>query len=285
MADNRLQNAEPLEDAVHKGFKEAVCVNTNRIYDSCSDKDCLEDIRVFFTPRDQGAVDEAVSVRCRKADVLSVTLDVEPVPFNRGFYSIDLTFFFETVCDVYTCPSSHPCTVTGLAMFSKKVILFGSEGSVRIFSSDFSGGENDPQGKPSINLPKAVCQVADPIVLAAKICDTCECKCKNDCGAESACSIPEHICSRFGEDLVSCNRKAKKGIFVTLGLFTIVQIERDVQILIPVYDFCVPNKECVSTGENPCDLFKKIKFPLDQFFPPRIDELGRDEDKGHKCCR
>ena len=29
--------------------KEAVCINAGRIYDSCSDKDCLEDLRVYFT--------------------------------------------------------------------------------------------------------------------------------------------------------------------------------------------------------------------------------------------
>ena len=29
-------------------FKEPVCIDAMRIYDSCSDKDCLEDIRVLF---------------------------------------------------------------------------------------------------------------------------------------------------------------------------------------------------------------------------------------------
>ena len=29
-------------------FKEAVCVDAARVYDSCSDKDCLKDLRVLF---------------------------------------------------------------------------------------------------------------------------------------------------------------------------------------------------------------------------------------------
>ena len=29
-------------------LKEAVCIDAMRIYDSCSDKDCLEDLRVLF---------------------------------------------------------------------------------------------------------------------------------------------------------------------------------------------------------------------------------------------
>ena len=29
--------------------KEAVCIQTDKIYDSCRDKDCLEDLSVIFT--------------------------------------------------------------------------------------------------------------------------------------------------------------------------------------------------------------------------------------------
>ena len=32
--------------------REAVCIHTNKIFDSCRDKDCLEDLRLFFTERD-----------------------------------------------------------------------------------------------------------------------------------------------------------------------------------------------------------------------------------------
>ena len=29
-------------------FKEAVCIDAMRVYDSCGDKNCLEDLRVYF---------------------------------------------------------------------------------------------------------------------------------------------------------------------------------------------------------------------------------------------
>ena len=32
------------------GFKEAVCVDAGRVYDSCCDRDCLEDLRCYFAP-------------------------------------------------------------------------------------------------------------------------------------------------------------------------------------------------------------------------------------------
>ena len=68
-----------------------------------------------------------------------------------------------------------------------------------------------------------------------------------------------------------------KVVLVTLGIFTIVQLVRNVQMLVPVYDFCMPSKECCPTSDNPCDLFKKMCFPVDEFFPPKMD------DKSNTC--
>ena len=113
-------------------FKEAVCIDTKRIYDSCSDKDCLEDLQVFFTTAQQPIVDQAISVKARKVEVLNVYLAVEPVPFNKGFYSVDMTFFFGVSLSCYTSPLSPSVPVEGLATFSKKVILYGSEGNVKV---------------------------------------------------------------------------------------------------------------------------------------------------------
>ena len=58
---------------------------------------------------------------------------------------------------------------------------------------------------------------------------------------------------------------------VSLGIFTIVQLIRNVQMLMPVYDYCMPSKECTPTSENPCDLFHKMSFPVNEFFPPACE--------------
>ena len=63
-----------------------------------------------------------------------------------------------------------------------------------------------------------------------------------------------------------------------VGLFTIVQLIRNVQMLIPVYDFCIPEKQCDDSTDQPCDTFRKIKFPTDDFFPPRPCDTDTD------CC-
>ena len=134
-------------------FKEAVCIDASRVYDSCGDKDCLEDLRVYFSPASQAVIDQAAQVRMRNVDVLVVYLGLEPVPFHKGFYSVDMTFFFEVTLDVFQTPAAPPVTISGLSVFSKNVVLYGSEGNVKVFSSDGSLDELEQNSVQS--LPKA----------------------------------------------------------------------------------------------------------------------------------
>lgn len=60
-------------------IREAVCVETKKIYDSCRDRDCLEDLRVYMSKCSQEIIDRAVSVKPRCAEVLWVYVDTEPV--------------------------------------------------------------------------------------------------------------------------------------------------------------------------------------------------------------
>ena len=141
-------------------FREAVCIHTDKIYDSCRDKDCLENIRVYLTSCGQSIVDDAISVKCTKAEIIWVFSDIEAVPFNRGFYSIDLKYFFRVKLAVFT-GANRPSTVEGLATFDKKVILFGSEGNAKIFESRYTENAFDPQLWRKTNMPHAVVEVED----------------------------------------------------------------------------------------------------------------------------
>ncbi|MGI5855788.1 MAG: hypothetical protein ACOX64_04905 [Candidatus Merdivicinus sp.] len=252
-------------------FKEAVCVNAGRIYDSCSSKDCLEDLRVYFTTVTQPVIDGAQSIKCRKVEVLNVFMDVENVPFNKGFYSVDMTYYFLITVDVYSSPLTPPCTVQGIAVFSKKVILYGSEGNVKSFSSNHSYESTGGEDCPSLisDCPTAKVQVVDPIILSCRLCDSLSPRC------ECAVSIPQNLCRRLSGDCVAT--EVKRYVYVTIGMFSIVQLEREVQMMIPVYDYSVPDKECVSSADDPCELFRKIKFPVNEFFPPRLAELDCED--------
>lgn len=231
MADQRVN---PMSAVGANMFKEAVCINAGRIYDSCSEKDVAADLRVYFTDCTQPIIDQAISIKCKEVEILNVYVDVEPVPFNKGFFSVDMTFFFGVTLGVLNSPMSEGKTVHGVAIHQKKVILYGSEGNVKTFSST---DNRSCMCKVDSNDPKAMLQVVDPICLSSRITDLCNCDSPHPIGYE----LPASVCSRFDGDFSGVT--AKKAVYITLGLFTIVQIERTVQMMIPAYDFCVPDKE------------------------------------------
>ena len=101
-------------------IKEAVCIDAYRVYDSCSDKDCLSDLRVYFSQEAQELIDGATNVRLKDADIINVYIDLEPVPFHKGFYSVDMTYFFEVELEVYAAPKSIATVAKGLSIFNKK---------------------------------------------------------------------------------------------------------------------------------------------------------------------
>ncbi len=251
-------------------FREAVCIHTDKIYDSCRDKDCLENIRVYLTAPAQSVVDDAISIKCIRAEIIWVFSDIEPVPFNRGFYSIDLKYFFRVRLAVFT-GASRPTEVEGLAAFNKKVILFGSEGTAKIFESRLSENAFDEQSWRKTNLPHAVVEVVDPIALGAKVVDVKDKKCCCDDEMDTA-AVPGCVSRIFDGAFVTSGER--KRAYASIGIFSIIKLERHVQLMIPSYDFCIPKKECVgATDDNPCDLFDRITFPVDEFFPPEKSDF------------
>ena len=179
--------------------------------------------------------------------------------------------------------AARPVEISGLCVFDKRVILFGSEGGAKTFSSEACLSELEERELRKCGLPTAVVEAVDPIVLSMKLVDVCECRC---CDCELT-EIPPCVCSCFGSDL-NFGSEGKR-VYVTLGQFSIIRLERETQLLMPVYDYCMPEKECAcgSCGEeDPCELFRQVKFPVSEFFPPNAMSCG----EGGKldlpgCCR
>ncbi len=240
--------------------EQSFCIDADRVYDSCGDKDCLSDLRVFFTETDQAEINNAASVRIREANIINTVVNVEPVTYHCGFYSVDMTFYFEIVLDVYQNGGSAPETISGLSVFAKRVILYGGSGNVAVFTSDESVGCVDPE---DANLPTAKVQVAQPMALTA-----CLTECCSPCMPSAA--IPDCVTEYFGGSIVPSQARS---VLATIGVFTIVQLKRTVQMLIPAFDFCVPDKECVTSTDNPCDMFSRVDFPVEQFFPPNLADI------------
>ena len=117
------------------------------------------------------------------------------------------------------------------------------------------------------------------MVLSSKVKDACECG-----TAESVTvQIPDAIRALFDEDLVTSGDHRR--LYVTLGQFSIVRLERDSQLLVPVYDYCMPEKECsCGSTDDPCSLFRNINFPVGEFFPPNTVALPEDYEEAKNFC-
>ena len=263
-------------------IREAVCIHTKKIFDSCRDKDCVEDLRFYPTQQSQSVIDRAISVKAGKAELLYVYIDVEPVGFNRGFFTVDVRYFYRVTAHAFV-GAARPVEICGLCVFDKRVILFGSEGSAKIFSSQTAFEGLDEQKGSKSNLPTAVVEAVDPLVLNTKLVEVCECRA---CDSELT-EIPPCICACFGSDL--CFGGEGKRVYVTLGQFSIIRLERDTQLLMPAYDYCLPDKECscdsgCTKEEDPCEVFRRVQFPVDEFFPPNSMGAGDNYKEIHDCC-
>ena len=260
--------------------RESVCIHTRKIFDSCRDKDCVEDLRFYPTASAMELLSGCQMVRGGTAELLYVYTDVEPVTFNRGFYSIDMRFFYRVTLQVGT--GTPRCAgAEGLCVFDKRCILFGSEGSAKIFSSDTVIDELDIPGRMRTNLPTAVVEAVDPIVLDARLVES-SCS-RRDCDCD-LCEVPPAISQCFGGEL--CGGDEGRRIYITLGQFSIVRLERDSQLLVPVYDYCMPEKECScgNSNEDPCCIFRNISFPVGEFFPPNTVQMPEDYETAKCCC-
>ena len=246
-------------------IREAVCIHTKKIFDSCRDKDCIEDLRVYPTVTSQEVLSQAMSVKPGRAELLYTYIDVEPVGFNRGFYTVDARFFYRVTACAFV-GAARPVELSGLAVFDKRVILFGSEGGAKTFSSAACGAQ-DCTVACSCQLPTAVVEAVDPILLNMKVTEACGCP-PCDCVPTD---IPACVSAAFDGALVTSSEGRR--MYVSLGQFSIIRMERDTQLLMPVYDYCMPDKECACGDsdcgcDDPCEVFRQVKFPVDEFFPP-----------------
>ncbi|MBQ4631452.1 MAG: hypothetical protein IJB70_10750 [Clostridia bacterium] len=96
-------------------------------------------------------------------------------------------------------------------------------------------------------------------------------------------SVPDDVCNVFDDIIVDCDDCKK--VYVTIGLFTIVRLTRCVELIIPVIDFCIPDNGCVQSADNnPCDLFDRLSFPVDEFFPPEKCHFDNIQPNRNDCC-
>lgn len=263
-------------------LKQAMSIHTRKITDSCRDKDCIEDLRVYLTKGSQSILDSAAGAKVRCAELLYTYIDVEPVAFDRNHYCIDVTFYYRILADA-TIGVSRPAALYGLAVFTKRAVLCGEDSRAHIYRSDTRLCEPDGLSRYYANRPTAVVEVLDPMVLSSKVREICEDRCRE----EAALQIPAAIRGMFDDDLVLAGERRR--LFVTLGQFSIVRLERDAQLVVPVLEYAIPSKECCDAPgctEDPCEMFSRIPFPAAQFTPTGCDNncAAAGDTDGYKTC-
>ena len=254
------------------GNGETVCIDTLRVLDACRDRDCHEDVRVFLSDFGQEIIEHTTSVRASRAKILWTYVGVDPIRFNQGFYQVTVRFYIKV--EMEACMGiGRNQEFCGIAVAEKRVVLYGSVGNVSIYRSDPRIGPCDIGNTDnySTNLPTAVVEVVDPVLLSARVaepgCHCCTACCCNEIPAGVASAIPGAL-----NDDTNTNM-----LLVTLGIFSVIRIERPAQYLINATDYCVPDKECTVNEEgDPCSLFRQMAFPVSEFCPPSLADLGGD---------
>ena len=271
MADNIFgTNGNPL--------KETVCIDTYRVLDSCRDRDLFRDTKCFLTSYGQETIERTDSVRTKYAKVLSSYIDVDPVPFNCGFYHLSIRMFIKLICEACLGPGNIQ-DFEAIAAVDKKVCLYGGEGSVSVFKnqcgcSSFCPDITEEKCSAGDTMPVAVIETVDPIVLDTKVreahhpcCSCCNCR-----------DIPAGVLRCMGGDI--CDDDRPKYLTVSLGMFSVVRIERPTQLLVSAANYSVPEKECrEATDDDPNSIFNSIPFPEQEF---RSTVCGT-QNRGGKC--
>ena len=246
-----------------RDIHQCMSIHTRKTTDSCRDKDCIEDLRVYLTTGSQAILDSATNARVRCAELITTSIDVTPVAFDGHHYCIDLTFYYRILADA-VMGSSRPTSLQGLAVFSKRAVLCGEDSRAHIYRSNTGPNRSSPL---FANLPAAIVEVLDPMVLSSKVKETNLCSCDG-----LTPQIPDDIRELFEDPLVLSG--GQRQLYVTLGQFSIIRLERDAHLVVPVLDYAIPCKECCEnpgSSEDPCEMFSRIPFPADQFNPAGCD--------------
>ena len=274
MQDNRNANHGCLSDG-----RGTVCIDTKKVYDSCRDRDCFEDVRVFLTESAVGVLSQASSIRTKSARIVAANVTVNDIPYNNGFYQVTVRYFIEVVAEgcIGVGKSQIFC---GIAALEKNVVLFGGESSVLTFSSHPDEGYCDMNVVGCSQNPTAIVETVEPIILGTKVVD---CGCSD---SREYADIPECVCNCYNECIVTDYDGPR--LYVSFGLFSVIRLVRDAQLLVNATDYSVPDKECSPTcnNDNPCSLFRTMPFPITQFKPSSISDIPQNiGGKGNCGCQ
>ena len=130
-----------------------------------------------------------------------------------------MTFFFEVTLDVFKLRRAAGNHFRPFRIQQKRELYGSGRQRQEIRTPDGSLDELEQNFVQS--LPKASVQVAQPVGLSARLCEGRTCCCR------PCCRIPDFIADGTAE--ASVWKIPIRVVYATIGIFTIVQIERNVK--------------------------------------------------------
>lgn len=269
--------------------RETVCIDTNRVLDSCRDRDCFENVRVYLSDFGNEVLEHTGAIRAKSACIVWTYIGMDPIQFNRGFYSINVRFYVKIVFEACVA-NGRSQELEGIAVLEKRVILYGGESNVSVFKSKGAGQDsfcacpNPDCGEKS--EPTAIVEVVSPVLLGTKIvekrseCNCCCCCCENDLPAPVLHSLDAPLC--FDDD--DYTHGGKRFLVVSLGIFSLIRIVRPAQYMVQAVECCIPEKECAPVEEDdPCRVFRNMPFPVGEFCPQETSAFLGHHDRPSRC--
>ena len=283
MAENRFP-CTPAGSPV----RESVCIDTNRVLDSCRDRDCFENVRVYLSNFGNEILERTGAIRARSAKIVWTYIGLDPIPFNRGFFAITVRFYVKLVFEA-CIGAGRSQDIEGIAVLEKRVILYGGESNVTVFKSngygsdDFCACPRPDCGEQS--APVGVVEVVSPVILGTRIvehvneCNCCCCSCEGD--------LPESVLSSLDGPLCFDEYPAGNGkryLTVSLGIFSVIRIVRPAQYTVQAVECTIPEKECAPVDEDdPCRVFRNMPFPTGEFSTSGTIPVHVTQDRSGRC--
>lgn len=257
--------------------RETCCIETGRIYDSCRDRDCFENVRIRLTDYGNDIISRTSNIRAKDAYIAWTYIGIDPVRFNRGFYSINIRFYIKFTFEACIGPG-RPQEFEGIATADKKVVLYGGDSNVSVFRSDPADYGACPHPSPAEcehRAPTVVVEAVDPVVLSVDVLQKPNCP-VIVCNSE----IPCELLTDFPGPLSDCEAQDGRILTASFGIFSVIRIIRPAQLLINASEYTVPDKECSAPPEeNACGVFRRMAFPYQEFNPPLAGPYMSDRNK------
>ena len=280
MAENRFPCASSTPS------RETVCIDTNRVLDSCRDRDCFENVRVYLSCYGNEILEHSGAIRAKCAKIVWTFIGIDPIQFNHGFFAVTIRFYVKVILEACV-GGGRAQELDGIAVLEKRVILYGGESNVNVFKSNAC--ENDFCAPPTPvccehNAPTAVVEVVDPVLLGTKIMEKAsDCNCCCCCCQEN--DLPQAVLSSFDAPLsFDDDDHGKRYLTVSLGIFSVVRIIRPAQFLVQATEYCIPEKECCPVEEDdPCHVFRCMPFPTSEFCTQTLNTSTQQPERHTRC--